>query len=266
VGELATIASPEQGNSSFLTLLRLDLQRGESQKLETCEHEYALDVLSGQCSATITQAGRTAVRYAPVGRRADIFAGTPEFVYVPRESICEIECLEGPLEAAIYTAPTDEAADPGYLAGEQVRVIDSGGSDWKRRVFIGMDEEGPATRMMVGETESPPGNWSGFPAHRHAEDTPPTELAMEEVYYFQTHPPGGFVVGGTYQDPARKGQTAELAIYHHGEAFAVPRGYHFIAPCPGYRVRYTWALGGRYRGFGAWTVDPELAWLNDFAD
>lgn len=263
MGELKTIASPEQGNSRFLTLRRLELQGTDAHVLEAGEHERVLDVLAGRCAATITQAGSAAVRYGPIGRRADIFAGAPELVYVPRESLCEIECLEGPLEAVIYTAPTDETADPSFIATDQVRVIDSGASDWKRRVFIGMDEGGPATRMMVGETESPPGNWSGFPPHRHTDDNPPDELAMEEVYYFQTRPPGGFVVGGTYQDPARKGPTAEVAIYRHGEAFVVPRGYHFIAPCPGYRVRYTWALGGRRRGFGAWTPDPELAWLND---
>jgi len=118
--------------------------------------------------------------------------------------------------------------------------------------------------MMVGETESPPGNWSGFPPHRHTDDNPPDELPMEELYYFHIHPRSGFVIGGIYQDSARKGHTAELAVYRHREAFDVPSGYHFISPCPGYRVRYTWALGGPRRGFGAWTDDPELAWLNDF--
>lgn len=266
VSELETIASPEQGNSRFLPLLRVELQTGESQRLETGEQEHAIDVLSGRCAATIRQDGGNVAQYDPVGQRADIFAGAPELVYVPRESACEIECLKGPLEAVIYAAPTDEAAGPSYIAAEQVRVIDSGASDWRRRVFIGLEEGGPATRMMVGETEGAPGNWSGFPPHRHTEDNPPDEMAMEEVYYFQTRPRGGFVIGGTYQAPAAKGKTAQLAIYRHGEAFIVPRGYHFIAPCPGYRVQYTWALGGRERAFGAWTDDPELAWLNDFTD
>ncbi len=266
MGELTTIASPGQGNSSFLTLLLLELQGADAHVLETGEHEHVVDVLAGRCTAAIRQPGSGAVRHGPVGKRTDIFSGRPEFIYIPRESVCEIECLEAPFEAVIYTAPTDEVTPPAHIPAEQVRVIASGVSDWQRKVFIGVGEEGPATRMMVGETESPPGNWSGFPPHRHTVDNPPDELAMEEVYYFQTRPPNGFVIGGTYQDPARKGQTAEVAIYRHGEAFVVPRGYHFIAPCPGYRVRYTWALGGRRRGFGAWTPDPELAWLNDVTD
>jgi 5-deoxy-glucuronate isomerase len=264
VGELTTIASPDLGNSRFLSLLRLELQSRDVQRLETGDQEHVVNLLSGRCTATIMQAGSAAVRYGPIGERADIFSGRPELVYVPRESVCEIECLEAPLEAVIYTAPTDEAAAPAYVAAEQVQVIASGVSDWKRQVFIGIGEEGPATRMMVGETESPPGNWSGFPPHRHTDDNPPNELAMEELYYFHFYPRSGFVIGGTYQDSARKEQTAELSIYRHGQAFGVPCGYHFIAPCPGYRVRYTWALGGRRTGFGAWTDDPDLAWLNDF--
>jgi 5-deoxy-glucuronate isomerase len=234
MGELKTIASPELGNSRFLSLLRLELQSGDTQRLETGECEHVIDILSGQCAVTITRAGSDPVRYEAVGERADIFSGRPELVYVPRESVCEIECLESPREAVIYTAPTDEAAAPAYVAAEQVQVMVSGVSDWQREVFIGMGEDGPATRMMVGETESPPGNWSGFPPHRHTNDNPPDELAMEELYYFHIHPRGGFVIGGTYQDPARKEETAELRIYRHGQVFDVPDGYHFIAPCPGY--------------------------------
>ncbi len=264
MGELETIASPDQGNSSFLTLLRLELRDADAHTLEAGEHEHVVDVLAGRCAVTIGRSGSGDVRYGPVGKRADIFSGRPEFIYIPRESICEIECLEAPFEAVIYTAPTDEVAPPAHVPAEEVRAITSGVSDWQREVFIGMGEEGPATRIMVGETESPPGNWSGFPPHRHTEDSPPDELAMEELYYFHIHPRDGFVIGGTYQDPLRKGQTSDLGIYRHGEAFAVPRGFHFIAPCPGYRVRYTWALGGRRRGFGAWTDDPDLAWLNDW--
>ncbi len=264
MGELKTIASPDQGNSSFLTLLRLELEGAGAHSLETGEHEHVVDVLSGRCAAAITRPGSGAVRYGSVGQRTDIFSGRPEFIYIPRESICEIECLEAPFEAVIYTAPADEVASPAHILAEQVRVITSGVSDWQREVFIGMDEEGPATRIMVGETESPPGNWSGFPPHRHSDDSPPDELAMEELYYFHIHPRNGFVIGGTYQDPANKEQTARLDIYGHGQAFGVSSGYHFIAPCPGYRVRYTWALGGRRRGFGAWTNDPDLAWLNDW--
>lgn len=266
MGQLRTIVSPELGSASFLTLLRLDLHPGECQTLETGGREYVVDVLAGRCATAIVPEGGAAVRYDSIGGRSDIFGGAPEFVYVPRKSTCEIECLEGALELVIYTAPTEEDAAPSYLAADQVKVVESGASDWMRRVFIGLDEAGPSTRIMVGETESPPGNWSGFPPHRHAQDSPPGELAMEEVYYFQLDPRNGFVIGCTYEDPADKGPTSDLAIYRHGEAFAVPRGFHFIAPCPGYRVRYTWALGGRHRGFGAWTPDPELSWLSEVKD
>ena len=237
--ELKTIASPDLGNSLFLSLLRLELHRAESQTLETGEREHVMDVLSGQYRTAVTPVGGDAVRYGPVGKRADIFSGRQELAYVPRDSVRGIECVESPLEAVIYAAPTDEAAAPAYIAAEQIRVITSGVSHWQREVFIGMGEEEPATRIMVGETESPPGSLSGFPRHRHTEDNPPDELAMEEPYYLYIHSPDGLVIGGTYQDLARKEQTAEPTIYRDGQAFDVPGRYHLITPCPGYRVRYT---------------------------
>jgi 5-deoxy-glucuronate isomerase len=266
MSQLSSIASPDAGTSRFLSLLRLELQGGEARRLETADCEHVVDVLSGQCTATIERAGSDPVRYSPVGKRKGMFAGRPEFIYVPHQSACQILCIEAPFEAVIYTAPTDEAAAPAYVSADQVRVVTSGVSDWQREVFIGMGAEGPATRIMVGETESPPGNWSGFPPHRHAEDRPPDELDMEELYYFCIEPRSGFVIGGIYRDAARKEETAELAIYRHGQAFDASGGYHFIAPCPGYRVRYTWALGGRHRGFGAWIADPDLAWLGEMED
>ena len=64
-----------------------------------------------------------------------------------------------------------------------------------------------------------------------------------------------------YHDPAQPGQTAELGIYGDGQVFVVPDGYHFISPCPGYRLSYTWALGGPQKGFGCWVNDPHHQWL-----
>jgi 5-deoxy-D-glucuronate isomerase len=44
--------------------------------------------------------------------------------------------------------------------------------------------------------------------------------------------------------------TSELKIVGDGELFDVPGGYHFITAVPGYRLFYSWALGGEQKGFG----------------
>ena len=196
----------------------------------------------------------------------NIFAGKPEFVYVPRDSTYTVRCLQAPLEVVIYTAPTNEDRPAMYVSASEVKIAVSGTSDWQRDVYIGMGDDGPATRIMIGETESPPGNWSGFPPHRHTYSEPPGELSMEELYYLKFDQETGFAIGGVYHDLDDREGSAHLSMVGDSQIFDVPSGYHFIAPCPGYRLRYTWALAGSHKQFGAWVADPAYAWMTQFRD
>jgi len=89
---------------------------------------------------------------------------------------------------------------------------------------------------------------------------------MEELYYLKFDRPAGFAIGGVYHDLDDREGSAQLSMVGDGQIFDVPRGYHFIAPCPGYRLRYTWALAGSHRQFGAWVTDPAYAWMTEFQD
>ncbi len=262
MGAIKTLASPEKGTSVFLSLLSLELDVAGSERLETGRQEHVVNVLAGRCGVSITLPNGTNTSFETVGDRENIFGGKPEMIYVPIDCRYEIRCLKGPFEAAIYTAPTDEIAPPAHVKPDQVRTVDSGKADWQRQVHIAMGDNGPATRMMLGESESPAGNWSSFPPHRHTLDNPPQEANLEELYYFKFEPQTGFIIGGIYEDPAVK-EDAKLKIYRHGQVFDVPGGYHFLATCPGHRTRYTWALGGKTKIFGSWNDDNELAWLHN---
>lgn len=262
MGMLVTLASPDQGSSVFLGLLSLTFNGPGSQTLQTNGREHVVNVLAGRCSIHIDIPGEKPVVFESVGSREDIFGGKPEMVYIPVDCRYEVSCLQAPFEAAIYTAPTDEVQPAAHVTPEQVHSIDSGKLDWRRQVHIAMGDAGPATRMMLGESESPPGNWSSFPPHRHEHDVPPKETTLEEVYYFKFKPDTGFIIGGIYDDPAEK-EKARLKIFRHGQVFDVPGGYHFLAPCPGHRVRYAWALGGERKIFGSWKDDSELVWLHN---
>lgn len=259
---IVTLASPDNGSSVFLSLLSLTFEGAGTQVLETKGREHVINVLAGSCSVHIQTSGGNKIVFDPVGSRESIFGGKPELVYVPVGSRYEMVCAKGPFEAAIYTAPTDEVAPAAHVLPEQVRTVDSGKLDWQRQVHIAMGDKGAATRMMLGESESPPGNWSSFPPHRHAEPNPPQETTLEELYYFKFEPDTGFIIGGIYDDPLYK-ENARLKIFRHGQVFDVPGGYHFLAPCPGHRVHYTWALGGPMKIFGSWRDDSELSWLHN---
>ncbi|MGQ9514477.1 MAG: 5-deoxy-glucuronate isomerase [Thermoproteota archaeon] len=44
---------------------------------------------------------------------------------------------------------------------------------------------------------------------------------------------------------------------------AIPRGYHPVVAGPGYRLYYLWAMAGRSREYGRFTIDPRHAWLSN---
>lgn len=264
--KVETVASPAQGNSRFLSLLRLTAEQLGEVTLTTGGQEHVMDVLAGLCTVRVDTADGEKHQFDEVGGRGDIFGGKPEYVYVPRDSTYVVQCSQLPFEVIIYTAPTDEAGAPVHISADQVQVVVSGTSDWQRDVYIGLGDDGPATRIMVGETESPPGNWSGFPPHRHTKDRPPAELSLEELYYLKFEPQTGFAIGGIYHDLDDRAATAKVSMVHDSQIFDVPSGYHFIAPCPGYRLRYTWGLGGRQTQFGAWVADPDHAWLANYRE
>jgi len=48
---------------------------------------------------------------------------------------------------------------------------------------LGTVGKGATRRLMVGETVNRPGCWSSFPPHKHDEDRPREEVAMEEVFF-----------------------------------------------------------------------------------
>ncbi len=262
MGTLKTLVSPELGSSAFVSLSTLELEASRTHTMETADQEHAINVLAGTCAVRIELPDGRSVSFDPVGRRDTIFGGKPEAVYVPIRCRYEVVCRKAPFEAAIFAAPTDACAPPAQVTAEQVRTVDAGKSDWPRPVHILMGDTGPATRMMLGETESPPGNWSGFPPHRHTQDNLPHETKLEELYYFKFMPESGFIIGGLYDDPGAKENT-RLRVFRQNQVFDVPEGYHFLSPCPGYKTRYAWVLGGKTKKFGAWQDDPELAWLHN---
>lgn len=49
-------------------------------------------------------------------------------------------------------------------------------------------ENSNAKILTVGESYVTPGNWAGFPPHKHDEDNMPQECIAEEIYYYLFDP------------------------------------------------------------------------------
>ena len=138
-----------------------------------------------------------------------------------------------------------------------------GKDNWFRHVYSSIGENVAAAKLLVGETINPPGNWSSSPPHKHDAFSPPSEVPMEEIYYFQVQPKQGFGFMRLYTSPDAKDPFDETMLIQDGDTVLIPRGYHTVVAAPGYRVNYVWALAGEARKYGAWADDPNHAWLRN---
>jgi 5-deoxy-glucuronate isomerase len=102
---------------------------------------------------------------------------------------------------------------------------------------------------------TPNGNWSSYPPHKHDEDVPGVEVALEEIYYFEVSG-GGFAYQRVY------GGMDVLREVRSGDRIDMPRGYHgpSMAP-PGYDLYYLNVMAGPNERAWRFTDDPAHAWI-----
>jgi 5-deoxy-glucuronate isomerase len=115
----------------------------------------------------------------------------------------------------------------------------------------------PAERILVVEVLTPAGSWSSYPPHKHDEHDPPSEVALEEVYYFRAPAPEAFGVQRLYS-PSRGVDVTETV--RDGDLMLIPYGYHAFSAAPGYDFYYLNALAGDEHSMAA-SDDPGLAWV-----
>lgn len=219
----------------------LRLSAGESYKGETGDFETVLVILGGK--ATFTVEGQT---WEKVGERENVFSGKATSLYIPIHTSYEVkEAAEETVEIAVCKVRAEEKHKPFLVTPEEVVVHHRGRDTWKRDVhdIIAENGNGRVHRIVIGETFSAPGSWSSYPPHKHDMNSD-EEVKMEEIYFFQIEPQQGFAVQLVYTED---GEVDETYTVRHGDAVALPKGYHPVCAAGGYKVYYLWFLGG---GFG----------------
>ncbi|MCL4465064.1 MAG: 5-deoxy-glucuronate isomerase [Chloroflexi bacterium] len=231
----------------------LRLSAGQFWSGESGDEEVALVTVGGKFSLKVE--GRHAADWSSIGGRANVFAGNPAAACVPRRSAYKVGALSN-CEIAVFKAKTDADAEPALVNPDEVGITNSGTANWRRDVrLIFPPGSGKTTRLIIGETLNPPGNWSGVPPHKHDALTG-EEFPLEEVYYFRTLPSDGFGVQLFFG-----GKEAEAAHFIYDNTAAVFRsGYHTTGALPGVQVSYLWALAGSERTYKI-TTDPRFRWL-----
>jgi 5-deoxy-glucuronate isomerase len=237
---------------TYCGLRILELEPGGAHAFDTGEDELIVLPLSGSC--TVVCDGE---EFGLVGRQS-VFSAVTDFVYAPRDARVEISCEDGG-RFALPLARASRGLEPRHVPAEDVPVELRGAGQASRQVNNFCSPEGfPADRLIAVEVLTPAGNWSSYPPHKHDEEIPGVETALEEIYYFEVARDGvGYqrAYGGGL-DICREVRT--------GDTVLLPHGYHGPSmAAPGYDLYYLNVMAGP--GERAWhfTDDPAHAWIRD---
>jgi 5-deoxy-glucuronate isomerase len=226
------------------------LQPGDTFRSRTEKEEAAFVILGGTCVADWGQGKKN------IGKRMNVFAGLPYTLYLPAygevsftaETACEIaECR----------VPTEAHHEPKLVTPEDMDTSLRGGSNISRQIVDVLPPAFPADKLVVIEVYTPGGNWSSFPPHKHDTHNPPTEVDLDEIYYFRIAQPGGFALQHLYTDANPDGHTVKA---RDGDVVLVRDGYHAVVAGPGYDVYYLNFLAGSSRTLAV-SEDQQQTWI-----
>lgn len=203
--------------------------------------------------------------------RSSVFAGPTDVLYA---SSGVAVTISGEGRVAIAEAPTDVVHPVQYIAKADVPVELRGSGKCSRQVHnFGLPGVLEASKLIVCELITPSENWSTYPAHKHDQNVPGHESALEEIYYFEAQvtrdakaPDNAepFAMFSTYSSPA--GEIEINASVKDGDVVLVPFGYHGpLVAAPGYDNYYFNVMAGPDPD-RAWHIndDPNQAWVREY--
>lgn len=222
---------------SYFNLIKL--KSGETHEVTMQNFESVWVVLSGNCEINVD--GKL---FTKIGKRADIWEGKAESVYVPIQSKVHIRANTD-LEIAVGGGKCNEKYAPFFIGQEDVAMVDVGSNETKsrRRIFhiLGQNHKDRCGRLLISELWADEGCWSGYPPHKHDTDNLPEESDFEEIYHYKFSPDSGF--GGQYLMLEDGSETC--FVTRDGDTFAFEKGYHPTSTSPGHRGYIFTILVGR---------------------
>lgn len=229
------------------------LTPGESYSTKTVGEEAAFVILGGRCVAD-WGAGMN-----HIGARKNVFDGLPYAVYLPTGNSIEFRA-ETVVEIAECRVPSNAKLQPKLIRPEDVASTLRGGGNASRQIVDIIRPDFPADKLVVIEVYTPAGNWSSFPPHKHDLHNPPTEVDLDEIYYYRIdRPREGFALQRLYSPD----KTSDVTVRtQDGDAVLVRSGYHPVVAGPGYNVYYLNFLAGTSRTLSV-TEDPNHVWLKE---
>jgi 5-deoxy-glucuronate isomerase len=245
--------SREEVRWEWMSMTVTRLAPGESYRALTEGEEAAFVILGGRCSAN----WGTGVHH--IGGRKNVFDGLPYALYLPSGNSVQFTG-ETYVEIAECRAPSTAGLQPRLIRPEDVVSSLRGGGNASRQIVDIIRPDFPADKLVVIEVYTPAGNWSSFPPHKHDVHNPPTEVDLDEIYYYRIdRPHEGFALQRLYSADNTHDETVRT---QDGDAVLVRSGYHPVVAGPGYNVYYLNFLAGTSRTLSV-TEDPNHVWLKE---
>jgi 5-deoxy-glucuronate isomerase len=233
--------NPDNSSMRHLAYGRIILnQSNPVESLTTGDRETGLICLSGEATVKVNE--------------NKISLGQYDSIYVPRDSSVQIS-TDKSVDLAEFSAEVSKAyplqvvrfaeisRDPGLK-------FSTGGPSNTRHLRLLLAKNIEAGRLIVGFTDSEPGNWTSWPPHEHA-------TMLEELYVYFNMPHPAYGIQLVYNDA----ESPDLVtVVREGDAVLLPRGFHPNVSVPGHRICYLWAMAAHRevedRQFGVVNVQP----------
>jgi 5-deoxy-glucuronate isomerase len=240
----------EKAKWEWMSFFVHKLMPGQEWKTACAGEEAALIILGGRCVANWGEGDKR------IGERKNVFDGLPYSVYMPSGTNIRVQA-ETELEFAECRVPSNRSGAVTLITPEDVKSSLRGGGNASRQIVDVMPPDFPADKLVLVEVYTPSGNWSSFHPHKHDVHNPPTELDLDEIYYYRIDSPDGFAHQRLY---TRDGSRNLTLTVHDQDMVLVRDGYHPVVAGHGYNVYYLNCLAGSARGLSA-TEDPDHVWV-----
>jgi 5-deoxy-glucuronate isomerase len=225
-------------------------ESGGSVRSRDPGEEAAFVILGGRCVANWGNGEQA------IGGRKNVFEGLPYTVYLPTRHSVKFKAEEV-CEIAECRVPSEAKQEPRLVTPKDV-YSSLRGENASRQIVDIIRPDFPADKLVAIEVYTPGGNWSSFPPHKHDVHNPPTEVDLDEIYYYRMERPGeGFALQRLYSPDKSQGFTVRT---EDGDAVLVRSGYHPVVAGPGYNIYYLNFLAGTSRTLSV-TEDPNHVWV-----
>lgn len=222
-----------------LQVAQLVLKDGESFSMDTGEREYGFVLISGSC-----QYGIDGDISGLLGPRENPYEHLPHALLVTREQRIVFTALEDTV-VGVGSAPADRETANRHITPAMVGGGTRGTGNWQREVrFVIWTDNSEGSRLLMGETVVPSGNWSTIPPHRHQYDIPGEEVPYEEAYLFHFSKPQGFGLAWQFDDEGKLDQSFSLKA---NDILYMDRGYHPVVCGPGASLYQLTLMAGPHR-------------------